>query len=105
MSARVGDGRMIVTTAGTRLQLTNGGTGSAYTDPAGPIQSVAVMAETDNTGTVVVGGSAVVAAQATRRGIPLAAGQAVTFYCDDLADVYVDTTVNGDGVTFSWEAK
>jgi hypothetical protein len=27
MSSRVGDGRMIVTTAGTRLQLTNGGTG------------------------------------------------------------------------------
>ena len=92
---------MVVTTAGTREQLT---ADAAFTDLAAPLKSICITAETDNTSIVVVGGSTVVAALATRRGTPLAAGQSITYYVDDLSDIYVDALVNGEGVTFSYEA-
>lgn len=61
--------------------------------------SLAITAETDNTGYIAVGGSEVVAALATRTGIPLAAGDTVTL--DELPqEVFIDATVSGDGVTF-----
>jgi hypothetical protein len=63
---------------------------------------VIITAETDNTGNITVGGSTVVAALATRRGIPLAAGDSVALEIDNLADVFIDSTVNGDGVTFAY---
>ncbi len=88
----IGDERKVVTTAGTAVAL-------ASTTTA---KYVIIVAETDNTGIIVVGGSTVVAAQSTRRGVPLAAGEIVAFAIDDLADVYIDSTVNGDGVTFTY---
>lgn len=88
----IGDGRKVVTTAGTALAL----------DTSTPCKKVTITAETDNTGIIVVGGSTVVAALATRRGTPLNAGDSYEFDIDNLADVYLDTTVNGDGVTFTW---
>lgn len=84
------DGRKVVTTAGTRVAL------AAST----AIGWVSITAETDNTGVIVVGGSTVVAALATRRGKPLSAGEDITLPADNLANVYIDSTVNGDGVTF-----
>lgn len=90
----VGDGRTVVTTAGTRVAL------AAST----AVKSVCVTAETDNTGVVVVGGSTCVAALATRRGLPLNAGDSATFYVDNLADLSLDSTVNGDGVTYVYVA-
>ena len=85
------DGRTVVTTAGTRVALA-GSTACSQ---------VILTAETDNTGLVVVGAAAtVVAAIATRRGIPLAAGDSLTLEIDNLADIGLDSTVNGDGVTF-----
>lgn len=85
----VTDGRQVVTTAGTRVQLT-----------AGAAKIVIITAETDNTGIVVVGGSTVVAALATRRGTPLYPGDSLTILVDDLSDIYIDSTVNGEGVTY-----
>lgn len=90
----IGDGRTVVTTAGTRVAL------AAST----ACKQVAITAETDNTGLVVVGGSTVVAALATRRGIPLNAGDSITFDIDNLADVYIDSTVSTDGVTYAYFA-
>lgn len=86
----IADGRKVVATAGTREVL------AAST----PCKRVALMAEMDNTGTIVVGGNTVVAALATRRGIPLDAGDSVTIVTNNLANIYLDTTVNGDGVTY-----
>ena len=84
-------GRKVVTTAGTRVALA-GSTAA---------KSVLICAETDNTGVIVVGSAAgVIAAIGTREGIPLAAGDAVSLRCDNLADIGIDSTVNGDGVTF-----
>lgn len=89
-----------MTTAGTRRRLTDG----TFDQPAGPIGSVAVQAMQFNTGVVVVGGANVVAAAGTRRGVYLAAGASFVCDVDDLADVWVDATVSGEGVTFTWQA-
>lgn len=88
----IADGRKVVTTAGTRVTLAS----------STACKQVVITAETDNTGIVVVGGSTVVAALATRQGVPLAAGDSVAIEIDNLADVYLDSTVNGDGVTFAY---
>jgi hypothetical protein len=52
----------------------------------------------------VVGGSTVVAAAGTRRGTPLAANESVSFNCDPTL-LWLDATVNGEGVSFSYEAR
>jgi hypothetical protein len=88
----VGDGRKTVTTGGTAEALAS----------STSIKSVVITAETDNTGVIVVGGSTVVAALGTRRGTPLSAGESLSLEIDNLADVYLDTTVNGDGVTYTY---
>lgn len=86
----VGDGRKTVAAAGTREAL-----GSSTT-----CRLVTIVAETDNTGVIVVGGASCVAALASRRGIPLEAGDSIDLYVNELAAVYLDTTVAGDGVTY-----
>lgn len=86
-----GSGRKVVTTAGTRVQLVTAST---------PVKQVIISGLSENTGIVVVGGSAVVAAVATRQGYPLRAWDAVAFDIDDLIDLYIDSTVSGEGV--SW---
>lgn len=88
----IGDGRKVVTTAGTPVALAASTT----------CKRVVVVAETDNTGTIVVGGTGVVAALGTRRGVPLGPGDAFELDVDDLADVWIDSTVSTDGVTFTY---
>lgn len=84
------DGRKVVTTAGTRVALAT----------STVVKEVVITAETDNTGIVVVGGSTCVAALATRTGVPLNAGDSVSFQITNLNAVSLDSTVSGDGVTF-----
>ena len=87
----VTDGRKVVTTAGTRVALA---TSTAC-------KEVVITAETDNTGVVAVGAAGtVIAALATRTGIPLNAGDSIVLQTDNLADVGLDSMVSGDGVTF-----
>ena len=87
----VTDGRKVVATAGTREALAS----------STACKEVVITAETDNTGIVAVGAAAtVVAAIATRRGVPLNAGDSIVLQIDNLADVGLDSTVSGDGVTF-----
>jgi len=90
--ATVVDGRKVVTTAGTAVAL-----GSTTA-----IKKIYVQAETDNTGVIVIGASTVVASLSTRRGIALNAGDSIEIDIDDLADLFIDSTVNGDGVTFTY---
>ena len=87
------DNRKTVTTAGTAETLVSSSV---------PAKSVIITAETNNTGVIAVGGSSVVAALSTRRGTPLLAGDSVAFPVDDLLYVYLDATVNGDGVTYTY---
>lgn len=88
----IANNRKVVTTAGTAVAL------AATT----ACKRVTITAETDNTGVIVVGGSGVVAALATRQGVPLNAGDTYELDITDLASVYIDSTVNGDGVTFTY---
>lgn len=90
----VGDGRKVVTTSGTRVTLAS----TTF------CREVTITALSSNTGTIVVGGDTVIAATGTRRGVPLAAGASITLSVNDLAAVYLDATVNGEGVSFLYTA-
>lgn len=91
----IGDGLKVVTTAGTAVTLAS----------STAIKSVIVTANSTNTGVIVVGGSTVVAASgATRRGYALSSGDSVRINIDDLVKVYIDATVNGEGVHYVYEA-
>ncbi len=87
----ISDGRAICTTATVVRALATAST---------PVRYIIITAETDNTGVVVVGGTDVLATLSTRKGTPLLAGDSLTLEMGNLADVYIDTTVAGDGVTF-----
>lgn len=88
------DGRTVVTTAATPVQL------SATSTKFG---TLTICAETNNTGIITVGASTVVGAVLTRRGVPLAAGDCYSpRNGGDLNALWLDTTVNGDGVTYHY---
>lgn len=63
---------------------------------------VVIQAQTDNTGLIAVGSSGVDATEATGTGAALAAGDSVTIPVDDLASVYIDATVSGEGVRYTY---
>jgi hypothetical protein len=86
----IGQGRKVVTTAGTAVAL------AASTS----CKSVTIQSEKDNTSDVVIGGSGVVGTLATREGIYLSPGDSIDLPIDNLDKVYVDALVNGEGVTY-----
>lgn len=81
-----------VTTAGTHVALS--------TSLAAKL--VIVQAQTDNTGLIAVGGDEVDATEATGTGIILYAGDTVTCPIDNLGDIYIDATVSGEGVRYTY---
>ena len=81
-----------VTTAGTDVALASSTT----------IKKVVVQAQTDNTGLIAVGATGVDATESTGTGIILYAGDTFTIETDNLADVFIDATVSGEGVRFSY---
>jgi len=85
----VADGTATVTTAGTRVQLSNVA-----------CKRVEIQAHQGNSGSVVIGGSTVVAASAGRRGLQLFNTQIYPFEVDNLNDLYIDSTENGDKITY-----
>lgn len=86
------DGTKTISTSGTAVKLTD------FTTCA----HVFITAKSDNSGTIVIGGSTVVAALATRRGTPLDPGDTMDFPINDLSKIYVDSTSSGDKVTFTY---
>lgn len=92
VKSTINDGRKVVAAAGTAEAL------AAST----ACKLITITAETDNTDLIVVGGSTVVAALATRRGVPLDPGDTYELGIDDLSDVYIDALVNGEGVTYAY---
>ena len=87
----IGDGRKVVASAGTRVSLVASATACCW---------VILAALEGNTGTVVVGGSTVIAASATRLGVPLNKGDSIGLSVTNLNEIYLDSTVDGEGVTF-----
>jgi len=96
------DGRTVVTTHGTAVPLSS----------SAPYHygSITVTALEGNTKKVVVGGPGVVAALASRKGIPLSTGDSYTFEPgergqglsrESTGTIYVDAEVDGEGVSWS----
>jgi len=82
----VTNGQKTVTTAGTAEAL------AAST----ACLSVTVKALSTNTGNVYVGGAAVAAAN----GYIIQSGESISLDIDNLADIYLDVDVNGEGVSY-----
>ncbi len=88
----IGHGVKTVTTAGTDVALVSSST---------PAKLVIVQAQTDNTNAVAVGGSGVDATVATGTGVILYPfDPPLVLEVDNVADVFVDSLVNGEGVRF-----
>ena len=88
----IGHGVKTVTTAGTDVALA----GSTA------CKRVTIQAQTDNTGWIAVGATGVDATEATGTGALLGAGDAFELEIDNLADVFIDSTVNGEGVRYTY---
>ena len=89
----IAHGVKVVTTAGTDVPLVATSTPAKWVD---------IQAQTDNTGIIAVGAAGVDATVATGTGKSLAAGESLLYPIDDLADIYIDATVNGEGVRFTY---
>lgn len=88
----IGHGVKTVATAGTDVALAT----------SKGVKWVIVQAQTDNTGLIAVGTSGVDATEATGNGVALAASESVTIPIDDLANIYIDATVSGDGARYTY---
>jgi len=88
----IGHGVKTVTTAGTDVALAT----------STPCKRVTIQAQTDNTSLIAVGGSGVDATIATGTGVILYPGDVFELDIDNLADVYIDSLVNGEGVRFTY---
>lgn len=91
-STGIGHGVTTVTTAGTDVALASS-TAAKW---------VTIQAQTDNTGWIAVGATGVDATEATGTGVLLDAGESITLPIDNLADVFIDSTVNGEGVRYTY---
>jgi len=89
----IGHGVKTVTSAGTDEALVSAITNAKW---------VIIQAQTDNTGVIAVGAVGVDATVATGTGVALAAGVMVTLPVEDLKDIYIDATVSGDGVRYTY---
>jgi len=85
----IGSGKKIISTAGTRETLVSSST---------PCKEVLIMALPGNTGEIWVGDSNVSAAN--KIGIVLYKNDAVSIQIDNLQKIYLDATVNGEGVSY-----
>lgn len=88
----IGHGSKTVATAGTDVALAS----------STPAKWVEIQARTTNTGMIAIGAAGVDATVGTGDGVLLAAGESRVYPCDNLADIYVDATVSGEGVRFTY---
>jgi len=88
----IGHGVKTVTTAGTDVAL------AAST----ACKKIDIQSQTDNTSLIAVGGSGVDATIATGTGVVLNPGDTYSLEIDNLADVYIDSLVNGEGARFTY---
>lgn len=84
------DGVTTVTTAGTDVALAS----------STACKGVFIQAQTDNTGLIAVGATGVDATEATGTGIILYPGDSIYIEVDDLDVIFIDSTVNGEGVRY-----
>lgn len=87
---QVNTGRKVVTTSGIKVQLS----GSSCV-------SVTIKALSANTGFIYVGGTNLT----TSNGLELAAGESVSLSIDHTEKLYIDASVNGDGVSYLYNIR
>lgn len=87
----IGDGVKTVAAAGTA---------EALSASARRVQWLVIQAQSDNTNLVAIGASGVLATEATGDGILLEPGEKISLYSVDIADIFVDALVSGEGVRF-----
>ena len=85
----ISDGSKAVTTAGSEVTLVASSTAC---------RSVTIQAKRANTGYIYVGGATV----ASTSGVELSPGDSISLNIDDLVKVYIDSSVNGEGVQFTY---
>lgn len=88
----VGSGTTTVSTAGTAVQL-----------PDQVAERIFVQAHEDNSGTIVIGDSNVVAAKANRQGLGLFGTQWQEFRVTNLNELWIDSTQDGDKINYFYE--
>jgi len=64
-------------------------------------KKVIIQASPDNSGLIAVGGAGVLAT-ATGGGVLLSKGMIIELEIDNLSKVFIDSTVNFDGVRYTW---
>jgi len=67
-----------------------------------PCKKVDIQAQTDNTGLIAIGFTGVDATEADGTGIILRAGDTYSLEINNLNLIYVDATVSGEGVRFTY---
>lgn len=82
-----GNGQTAVTTAGTAVQLANN-----------PCLSVTIKAKSTNTGLIYSGISSV----SSSNGFILSAGESATYTISNTNKLYINSSVNGEGVSYFW---
>lgn len=88
----IGHGIKTVSTAGTDEVLASDT----------PCKKLVIQAQINNTGYIAVGGSGVDATLDTGTGIVLTAGDVFILQIDNLSDIYIDSTINGEGVRYTY---
>lgn len=88
VASTVGNGKTTVTTAGTRVTLSS----------SKSVKSVVIKALSTNTGFIYVGDSGVSAAN----GYQLKQGETTSMNITNLNTINIDSSVNGEGVTYMW---
>jgi hypothetical protein len=83
-----------------RKTVTTGGTAEKLSATATDGTEIHICALSTNTNPVVFGGSDVVAAAGTRKGISLAAGEKYVLVFNDASKIYLDVVTNGEGVSY-----
>lgn len=88
----IGNGHKEVTTAGTAVALAS----------STSCKRVTIQAYRANTGVIIVGGTGVNGSSSigTGTGASLAAGESISFDINNLATIFIDSTVNGEGVRY-----
>ena len=88
---QMGDGRQVVATKANRVQLSATST---------HVKKVEITALSTNTEAIAVGGVTVVAEAGTETGKIIYATDSITIYADNLNKIYIDSRVDGEGVTY-----
>lgn len=99
-TAPTGAGDVVGTLTNGRASVTTPGTPVSIVGSSTPCKWVTVTARTSNAQQINVGGTGVLATSGSTTGIPLTAGQSVTFPVSNANLVYIDARAAGEGVDY-----